>query len=368
MNDKNEQINLETIEKTKYYNKHIIKNIHKNSINSIDINQKNNILYSCSDDQLYLTNLNTLTKHCLCEINDSKSIKELTCLKYHNFDDKNDHLFSSNSNILHLYDLNHLKQISKFKFSKDTINTIEINQNNNLIALCDDSGEIKLIDLRANNRTINLTLRKTLSSHSNICFCLKFNPSNDNEFFSGSFDCSIIKWDTRFISKNNKNKPYVDLININELLSSLNSNDHSLLMSTMTPCFVHSIHFNSSLLMCGIENGFCILFDDKLKYMGHTQLQLPNLALTQMVNFQDIIKLDDESKVIDNLITVAGDGKKIEFIYLEKEIENVDHQSKIKIVNQLNIDHKYKINCLKSNNRKLYLADTSNALSIYEYF
>jgi WD40 repeat protein len=366
MSSDNEQINLETIAKTKYYSKQRINNIHKNSINTIDINQNENVLYSCSDDQLYLTNLNTLTKHCLCEINDSKSIKELTSLKYHNFDNKNDYLFASNSNILQLYDLNQLKQISKFKFSKDTINSIELNQKNNLIACCDDSGEIKLIDLRL-DPAFKLTLRKTLSSHSNICFCLKFNPSNDNEFYSGSFDCSIIKWDIRSIS--NKNKPYVDLININEILASLNSNDQSILISTMTPCFVHSIHFNSNLLMCGVENGFCILFDNNLKYVGHQQLQLPNLALTQFVNFQDKIKLDDEnSSVIDNPITVAGDGRKVQFIYLEKENNDCDDQPKIKIVNQLNIDHKFKINCLKYNNRKLYLADTSNALSIYEYF
>ena len=386
-------INLETIAKTKYYNKHCIKDVHKSSINSIDINQndENVIIYSCSDDQLCLTNLNTLTKHYLYDVNNkSKSTNdnELTCLKYHNIENntnKNDYLFASNSNILYLYDLNQLKQISKFKFSKDTINSIEINQSNNLIACCDDSGEIKLIDLRSashlnhQQQTIKLTLRKTLCTHTNICFCLKFNPLNDNEFYTGSFDCSIIKWDTRYISNNNnKTKPYVNMININEMFSSLthltNDDDHqsSILMSSMTPCFVHSINFNSNLLLCGVENGFCILFDDKLKYIGHKQLQLPNLALTQIVNLNDKIKLndddDDDDKeviIVDNPIAVAGDGKKIEFIYLDKDVCN---QSMIKIVNQLNINHKLKINCLKYNNRKLYLADTSNALSIYEYF
>jgi hypothetical protein len=108
-------------------------------------------------------------------------------------------LFVSNEANLHLFNVNNngqTKHLNKFKFCKETINAIEI-QNGHyspLIGLCDDSGEIKLCDLRQNNekQEASLTLRKKLTAHHpDICSTIKFNSSNHYELFSGSFDCTL---------------------------------------------------------------------------------------------------------------------------------------------------------------------------------
>jgi WD40 repeat protein len=381
----------ESTSKNDHFKKSHISNLNQDTINCIDIqkdSQDSTILFSCSDQELTLCNLNTLVKHSLFPTAGSSSKKkqenEFNSLKFHQFGKDSNYLFVSNDNILNLYDVNALKQTSTFKFCQDTINSIEINSQNSLVALADDAGEIKLLDLRTNKDSklkssgISLTLKKTFKQHSNICFCLQFNPFNPNELFSGSFDCSVIKWDLRFANKSSNS--FLSKIDLTSTLASLNE---SSFYSNMTPNFVHKILLaknkanNSNVLLCGIENGFCVLFDSNTcKYLSHQQLQSPNCALTQFEELDNFsvsdLKLENNAiNSSNNLIAAAGDGKLIEFICLADK----NGTSQINAIKELTINHSSKINCLKidqsansdNKNRRIFVADTSNNVSFYDF-
>ena len=217
----------------------------ENPINCIEIANED-LLFTCSDDQLIAYNLTTSAKQSLFNQpatsnshNTDSDEDEFNCLKY---SPHQGHLFASQGSKLYIYDTNTSKQIDKFKFFKETINAIELNEIKSIVACCDDSGKINLLDLRISPQTKqpSLTLKKSLSVHSNICSSLKFNPSNEHELFSGSFDCSFIKWDIRFTKSSGKQQLYVKKVDIGESLSSISKlSDENALISSMTPCFIH---------------------------------------------------------------------------------------------------------------------------------
>jgi WD40 repeat protein len=236
----------DTNEENSFIKKYKISNLHKNeSINSIEVIRidNNNSIFSCSDTEIIIYETLSEKKTLLFKSNNEES--ELNQLKI-----LNNHLYAANSEYLQIFDINTLKQLSNYKISRDTINSIEINKN--LIACSDDLGEIKLLDMR--EKTL-LTNKKVLKKHENICYCVKFNPSNDNELFSGSFDSTVIKWDLRAVK-------YISQININEVISKKQEQNNDSFISNMTPCFVHSLCFTSlnqeQLLLAGIFGLFLI--------------------------------------------------------------------------------------------------------------
>lgn len=70
----------------------------------------------------------------------------------------------------------------------------------------------------------------------------KFNGTNENEIFSCSFDCSILKWDLRMVKSGDNKNPFVKRIDMNETMVEVNraKKSEDMLVSTMTPSFVHS--------------------------------------------------------------------------------------------------------------------------------
>jgi len=91
-----------------------------------------------------------------------------------------------------------------------------------------------------------VTLRKSLASHMNICSGLKLNPASDNELFSCSFDCTVIKWDLRAVKRSAESpNPFLNQIKVDETLIEINRKEttNDLLISTMTPSFVHCNFF-----------------------------------------------------------------------------------------------------------------------------
>ena len=378
-------------------NKSIVEKLVNDSINSIEVvtadgNGEKNIIFACSDDQIVIYNESNDTRAILYSSN--AGTDELCNLKRF-FVGENNLIFAANGKFINIFDINSNKQLGKFKFCKDTINCIEINQSQNVLACGDDLGEIKLIDLRISNSknkskqasstssslNLGLVLKKNLSQHENICFTLKYNPKNEFQLFSGSFDCSIIEWDTRF-PKGTSNKPFVRQINVSEvmqlILSSKSEQDSELeyLVSSMTPSFVHSLHFSSvnnseSVLLCGIENGLCLAFNPKnCQFYSCKQLQPLNCALTQLETFETGKRCGYET-IEREMIVTSGDGKRIEFAYLSEtsKISDQDGCNKIQVnrVEPLRLVHVNKVNCVKYKNGNLYVADTSNSLSIYNF-
>lgn len=334
--------------------------LNKNSINSFDF--LDNKIISCCDSELNIFNLETKIKSNIFSVSD-EVYEELGCFEIFT----KDRLFLSNNNTIQLFDLNESKQISKSKFCKDTINSIKTNKQGNILACCDDSGQISLLDVRIESNEPTLYLSKNLNHHDNICYALAFHPTNEYELFSGSFDCTFIKWDIRFQNKDSK-KTFLKKVSISDEIQKLIQKNNADMLSSMTPSFIHSFYFtelrdNKKGLMCGIENGYALLFDSgSCKLIDGKQIT-NNLAVSQFSKFEII----NEKK----LILTSGDSKKIEFIYLnEKEVSSkkrIDITYKINKFEELSIDFNKKINCLKYSDQKVYVSDTSNDITIFNF-
>jgi WD40 repeat protein len=365
------------IEQTKIKN---LYNSSSDSTNSIEILPDKNILISCTDQEIIAYNQSEQSKAFIYKSNNSND--EITYLKH--FDLNNtDVLVALNDKSIFMFDLLSTKQIGKFKFSKDTVNCIDLNRNKNTLACGDDRGEIKLLDFRMNLDKANkvqipsLTLKKNLAHHENICFALKYNPLNENELFSGSYDCTIIKYDIRF-TKANAKKPFLNQISIPDtikmIISDRNEDNSELdhLVSSMTPSFVHSLHFaefkSENLLLSGTENGLCISFDPiSCDYVSCKQLQPFNCALTQLLDYGNEADFFESGE--QKVIIAGGDGKLIDFVYLNEiktDQESIERKKfNINKFDAHRISHKDKINSIKCSSNKLYVADTSSSISIY---
>lgn len=124
------------------FKKQVFKNLHSDGINSIEV-LDNISLFTCDDNSINLYNTETNTKQNLYTTPKNKLQDELSCLKCFSLSScENKYLFASNNEFLQLFDINTFKQINKYKFSKETINCIELNQAKNIIGCCDDSGII----------------------------------------------------------------------------------------------------------------------------------------------------------------------------------------------------------------------------------
>lgn len=117
-----------------------VKNLHKNGITSIELLNDSSV-FSCDDDTILLYNLNTDTSQVLYSGKKSKAPDELGCMRAFSLNsaDKN-YLYTSNNEYLQLFDLVTFKQINKYKFSKETVNSIEMNKSGNMAVCSDDLG------------------------------------------------------------------------------------------------------------------------------------------------------------------------------------------------------------------------------------
>jgi WD40 repeat protein len=318
----------------------------KESINFIEF-QNDDLLFCSSDAHLLVYNLATKGQQNVYS-EPAKSTIELGPLKCVD----NNYLLSCRGQFLNVFDINNYKLITKYKFSKDDITCIDF-QSKNVCACGDDSGEVKLIDVRIPSSTkssssMSMTMRTTLNKHENICSSLIFNPIEQNELLTGSFDCTINKWDLRYLK--NKKEP-IQTIDINEIVQKECLND---LVSSMTPTFVHCIETFQQDLFVGIENGLCLTFSlETFEFNSYQQLQPFNCALTNLNVIQ--YNNQEESKV-NTLIIGSGNGKTIQFSQLTK-----DKSSLFK-----NIEHGEKINFMKFKNNQLFIADTTSQLTIYK--
>lgn len=170
---------------------------------------------------------------------------DVTCIiPFPNVDDK--YVVSIN-NCVAIYALTRdraFKPLHMFHLSGDEINQVDINPRASFICACDDSGDIKLIDVE------NLCVYKTLTrQHKNICSTVKFNPRKPWELFSGGLDCQLIRWDF------NRGRP---LFVIDVQTSHSVNNDKKTLESYMVnPPMVHCVDVLSSIhcVVCALGNG-----------------------------------------------------------------------------------------------------------------
>ena len=161
-----------------------------------------------------------------------------------------------------------------FRFNADEINQLDINPKASLICACDDSGEIKVIDVE------NLCLYKTLTrQHDNICSTVKFNVRKPWEIFSGGLDCRLIQWNF------SRGRP-MSIVDIQVSDAGDNVNTSTTLKTTcmMNPPMVHCIDTFSSIhsLVCGLGDGnvsvYSALSSKKLEVICSASLHSASVA------------------------------------------------------------------------------------------
>ena len=158
---------------------------------------------------------------------------------------------------------NFTNPVEEFNFNEEEINQIILNEKEDFLASCDDSGNIKMINLLHKN------VYKTLRKHTNICAAIAFRPKRPWDLLSGGYDQKLIHWDFARAKA-------VCNIDINEIGVTPDKFDTYII----NPPFIHSIAVSpsGSHLACGTDNALVQVFDSSkrtLSYVttlrGHSQ-------------------------------------------------------------------------------------------------
>ncbi|XP_050405183.1 WD repeat-containing protein 53 isoform X2 [Patella vulgata] len=154
-----------------------------------------------------------------------------------------------------------------YDYNTDEINQIILNNNEENLAACDDSGEVKIINLL--EKKMFRTLR---NKHTNICSTIIFRPNRQQDIVSAGLDGKLIHW----LYPNHK---CLNQFNMQELLNT--PEDASAYM--VNPPFIHHMACspNGTYIACGMQNGQIAVFNGNRKNLS----QLFNLhAHTQGVS------------------------------------------------------------------------------------
>ena len=244
--------------------------------------------------------------------------------------------------------------------NQDEINQIQMDGNEELLAACDDSGEIKVFSV------VDWKVLKTLRhKHTNICSSVHFRPSHQWQLFSGGLDCKLIHWDFSKLKALNQ-------LNMQELQST--SADASGYM--LNPPLIHHIDVspNGKFLACALENGQIEVFDTSRRHIREVFSLFAHEQGASQVHF-----LDDSFLVSggnDQCIVLWDISKAGEFEEHEGDSVTNGHSSPLEIRNSLlsqlckvsSIPHSHKVNWLKpfvQNGQSLVaVADQTNVIKI----
>lgn len=170
------------------------------------------------------------------------------------------YLFAASGSSIARYDLRNLSSVLEtLNFNTDEINELHIKQK--YLGACDDSGEIKLINL-TDKRC------KTMKKHQNICATMAFRPNFSSEILSGGLDSKMIRWD---FYKTKAMKLY-------DMTSFESSSDESS-SYLVSPPMVHCVRCSvDGVVAAALENGTVQMFNGSSKplvskgaFFGHTK-------------------------------------------------------------------------------------------------
>lgn len=225
---------------------------HTSAVLCLDVNREG-ILASGGEDELCIWSKDGSSRSKLsCSSQsgglDSKEVNSVCfCVK------SPERLYASYGNRIIGYDLrNTSSAVCEFQFNEDEINQVAIHGKGNFVAACDDSGQIKVIDVQSG------TLFKSLhSKHDNICSTVQFRPNRPWEIVSGGMDYTIISWD--FSSGR-----ALQELNVQEL-----GGDNQEGAYFVNPPFVHSIHMseNGRMFAAGLGINMYLYNQYYIKYI-----------------------------------------------------------------------------------------------------
>ena len=264
---------------------------------------------------------------------------------------------ASVDNTVLFYDWRDLvKPLHQFSFNREEINEICIHQNGNFLCACDDSGEIKVIDVE------NAKVFKTLSRcHTNICSTVKFNPRKPWELVSGGLDCKIVRWDF------SRGRP------ISEVTIQAGGSQTGSYM--VNPPMVHCIDILRNFsIVCGLGNGSVAVYALNGKGLQEKSSSALHSAGVAHVCCADLSS-DDKTLVFSG----GNDGKifiselkqehsagadRAADVYKLKSVSRINHRSK---VNWLTFQGSVSGSCeALSGCGRLFVADQTKFISVYD--
>ena len=277
-------------------------------------------------------------------------------------------------NVVLLYDRRSMpKPLQEFKFNQEEINQMALNEKGNFLAACDDSGEVKIIDLE------NSKLYKTLTKHhTNICNSVQFRPTKSTELITGALDCTVIRWDYT------KNQP------VDKISMQLGEYDSY----SINPPMVHAISIAShgNTFVCGLGNGAVAVY----KIFGKNITRLACMKKLHGVCCSHLQHARFASAKDDCLLSGGNDGKVLMF-QIEEEVKETSQNGQAqkkpaagKVVGKgksrrklpsdgssvkpnvdidvmLSLPHGAKVNWITSaDSGHVYVADQTQYISVYQ--
>ncbi|KYR02684.1 WD40 repeat-containing protein [Tieghemostelium lacteum] len=335
---------------------------HKDSILCVATHSTKEIIATSSEDstaRIWDTKTNK-TIQCIQPFKDT-AITNIT------FDSDN-FVYCSHNNTISVFDLRQpsiiIRNIShQYTYNKEEINQITFDSRYQYLAACDDSGQIKVIDVE--KKKLQETLEK---KHSNICSSVAFRHGVKNELLSGAMDCFLVRWN--FI----KGRP-IFAETFNPLAKPKKPQPGQPLeqKQILNPPFVNSIDVSSDgkYVSVAIGNGELTCLDIST-FQPYVKIETAHLSNISLVHYPKFEKPSNSNSIF----SVGGHDKSIKLWDISPEMnqayqnesifkkadEEIDNSKRIKLYTQ----HHSKLNWITTStfNHSLYIADTSNDLTV----
>lgn len=242
--------------------------------------------------------------------------------------------------------------------SQEEINHLAVNRKGEFLSVCDDSGEILIIEISTGKKF------KTCRKHDNICSVALFNPRRNWELVSGGLDCCIINWDY------SKGKPLssVDMTTV----STPSPSGYSI-----NPPMVHTLCLLGSdcpLMAAGLGNGCIALINPNRR----GQIDIVSMVTTHSSSVNTLCYINEISHAPFNekskqvLVSGGNDTKLIVSTLTSAQPRDRNEQSKKSHITGIEgskvIDHGSKINsCVyRESTGELIVSDLTTNISIYD--
>jgi WD40 repeat protein len=168
---------------------------HKDAVNCLDVS--NGMVASGSDDcTVRLWDASTgKSSHLISKI---FGVEPVNCVC---FNPKNaNEVYAAADKTVYGFDIRTLstnnsppEPLHEYSFNSDEINQIAIHpKQGNILAACDDEGEIQLIHLEQRRQ-----YKQLRQQHDNICTTIAFRPKVNSDLVSGALDSSVVFWDSQ---------------------------------------------------------------------------------------------------------------------------------------------------------------------------
>ena len=235
-----------------------------------------------------------------------------------------------------------------FSFNSDEVNQLSVHFSGDYLAACDDSGEVKIIDLH--RRSVFRTLR----AHENICSSVQFRPFSAWELSTGGMDCT-------FTRSNFSTSSTIELVPTNQT-------DGVATATTYNPPLVNHVCYSQKgeWLVAGLgDYSARVLKISKKRGAAKSQSQSQSQGWVLRGHLGGVTQSSFVSLSEQEMLVTASNDSTIKFWRLPTEADEEPLTSC-----ELSVNHGEKINWMISSGSgfgvRLFIADVTNKITWYD--